>query len=63
MIAEIKKRRLSGRQTAERVKEIQGKQAEPEVHILRDWQLQRIAGFVGYLYVVWIEIGQDARHS
>lgn len=47
MIAEIKKRRLSGRQTAERVKEIQGKQAEPEVHVLGDWQLQQLRDLLG----------------
>ncbi|MGA3115756.1 MAG: hypothetical protein ABSF90_15140 [Syntrophobacteraceae bacterium] len=47
IVAEIKERRLSGRQTAERVKEIQGKQAEPEVHILQDWQLQQLRDLLG----------------
>jgi hypothetical protein len=39
LIAEIRERGLSGNKTAERVREIKGKEKEPDVHILHNSQL------------------------
>jgi hypothetical protein len=47
IVAEIKKNKLSVRQTADRVKEIKGKEPEPEVHILTDGQLQGLRDLLG----------------
>jgi prefoldin subunit 5 len=47
MVAEIKKNKLSVRQTADRVKEIKGKEKEPDVHILTDGQLQGLRDLLG----------------
>ena len=47
IVVEIKQRGLSGRQTAERIKELRGREPEPEVHILGDWQLQELRDLLG----------------
>jgi len=57
IVAEIKRDGLSGRETAGRVKELRGKEPEPEVHILDNCQLQGLRDLLGTYMSFGLDIG------